>query len=152
MNANFMTSASILQSFQQVSKAKPAPIQAKITSPFSIRLTLEERAFLEQQAGHQPLGVYIRTQLFGEKATKRRVLRRPKIDEQQVALVLAALGQSRLSANLNQLAKHANMGTLDISRDLDRELHDACGAVLAMRDALFVALGQRPPATNESHS
>ncbi len=152
MNTKIMASASILQPFQQVCNPKPKLDQARTGAPFSIRLSAPERTFLEQQAGNQPLGAYIRAQLFGENVSKRRVLRKPKIDEQQVASVLAALGQSRISANLNQLAKHANMGTLDISRDLDQELHDACGAVLAMRDALFVALGQRPQATKESHS
>ncbi len=152
MKIQFMTSASLSQPFQQVCNPKPKPVQARMASPFSIRLSAEERVFLEQQAGHQPLGAYIRAQLFGKKVSKRRILRKPKIDEQQVASVLAALGQSRISANLNQLAKHANMGTLDISRDLDKELHDACGAVLAMRDALFVALGQRPQATKASNS
>jgi len=79
-------------------------------------------------------------------------LRKPKINEQQVASVLAALGQSRISANLNQLAKHANMGILDISRDVEQELQDACAAIFAMRDVLFMALGQRPPNTKENIS
>jgi len=152
MNTKFMASASISPLFQQVCNPKAKPVQAKMASPFSIRLSVEERAFLEQQAGHQPLGAYIRTQLLGEKAHKRRVLRKPKINEQQVASVLAALGQSRISANLNQLAKHANMGILDISRDVEQELQDACAAIFAMRDVLFMALGQRPPNTKENIS
>ncbi len=152
MNTKLMASANISKSFQQVCNAEANAVQAKMASPFSIRLSVEERAFLEQQAGHQPLGAYIRAQLFGDKADKRRVLRKPKINEKQVASVLAALGHSRMSANLNQLAKHANMGTLDISRDVEQELQDACAAIFAMRDVLYMALGQRPPNTKESLS
>ncbi|MEN8132290.1 MAG: hypothetical protein ABFS45_19350 [Pseudomonadota bacterium] len=107
---------------QQVSRKK------KSAPPFSLRLTAEERTLLEQQAGSKPLGAYIRERLLGDRAHKRRASRRPRADEKKIALVLAELGRSRLSSNLNQLAKSANMGTLDISRDVEQELHDACGA------------------------
>ena len=115
--------------------------RAKPTKPFSVRLTDEERAYLEELAGKRPLGAYIRQKLLGEKADKRkRNLRKPTLNDKQYAELLAALGQGRWSSNLNQLAKHANIGTLDVSKDVEQELHDACGAVLAMRDALLMAL------------
>ncbi len=120
---------------------KPKP---SYPAPFSIRLSGEERAYLERQAGNKPLGVYIRAVLLGERAAKRRVLRKPTVDRQQIATVLAALGDTRLSSNLNQLAKHANMGTLDVSRDIEQELEEAYQAVIAMRNALFMALGMKP--------
>lgn len=113
----------------------------KPPSPFSIRLSEEERAYLIQQAGGRTLGVYIRQRLLGDRAEKRRAFRKPKIDDKQLAQVLAELGASWFSSNLNQLAKSANMGTLDVSRNVEQELQDACGAVLAMRDALLMALG-----------
>ena len=128
-------------SFNTVSCAAPQPGRKKPPSPFSIRLSEEERAYLLQQAGNKPLGAYIRERLLGDKADKRRTFRKPKVDDKQIAQVLAALGASRLSSNLNQLAKSANMGTLDVSRNVEQELQDACGAVLAMRDALLTALG-----------
>ena len=128
-------------SFNKVSCAAPKPRRKKPPSPFSLRLSAEERAYLIRQAGNRPLGAYIRERLLGGKADKRRTFRRPKIDDKQIAKVLAELGASRLSSNLNQLAKSANMGTLDVARNVERELEDACGAVLAMRDALLTALG-----------
>lgn len=115
----------------------------KAPPPFSIRLSAEERAYLNEKAGNQPLGVYIRATLLGDRSEKRRVLRKPTLDDQKVTSLLAALGESHLSSNLNQLARHANMGTLDVSRDVERELNDAYKAVIAMRDALFMALGMR---------
>lgn len=127
--------------FNKVSCAAPQPSRKKPPSPFSIRLSEEERAYLIQKAGGKPLGAYIRSRLLGERAEKRRTFRKPKIDDRQIAQVLAELGASRLSSNLNQLAKSANMGTLDVSRNVEQELEDACGAVLAMRDALLTALG-----------
>lgn len=115
----------------------------KRPAPFSLRLSARERAYLEELAGSQPLGSYIRGRLLGDTIKKPAPVRRPRVNEEQLAAVLAQLGGSRLSSNLNQLAKHANMGTLDVTRDLESELEDACKAVAAMRDALFIALGMR---------
>jgi len=124
--------------------ASTPPVRKKNTySPFSIRFSEEERSYLEQQAGNCPLGAYIRDELLGDKAQKRRTMRKPAIEDGQYATLLASLGQSRLSSNLNQLAKHANTGTLDVSGDIEQQLQDACKAIFAMREALFVALRLR---------
>jgi len=112
----------------------------KVYSPFSIRFSEEERSYLEQLAGNRPLGAYIRERLLEKKAEKRRVLRKPSIEDEQYAALLAALGQSRLSSSLNQLAKQANTGTLDISENIEQQLQDAYHTILAMREALFIAL------------
>lgn len=131
--------------------ASSAPISnvstRKASSPFSIRLTLEERAFLESAAGPINLGAYIRQKLFaGANLTrgsrrKPKRLKKPKVDQPGLAAALAALGQSRLAANLNQIAKAANMGALPVSPELCAELEAACADVAAMRAALMRALG-----------
>ena len=109
-------------------------------NPSPIRLTAGELAYLRSKAGRRPLGAWCRDQLLGEHAEKQAELQQPGLDERQYAALLAALGHSRLSSNLNQLAKHANMGTLDVSQDTERQLQDAYAAILAMRDALLTAL------------
>jgi hypothetical protein len=55
-----------------------------------------------QGRGRRRLGPYIRAQLVGSKAAARPV-RQPTVDHQKLVLVLAALGQSRLSANKRYL-------------------------------------------------
>ena len=62
---------------------------------------------------------------------------------QKISALLAGLGQSRIPNNLNQLAKAANCGTLETSEHVEKQLEEACAAVLAMREALFIALGLR---------
>lgn len=114
------------------------------TRPFSIRLTPAERESLEVRAGGQPLGTYVRSVLLGDGAKKRRATRKPHLDDQKVSALLAGLGQSRLSSNLNQLAKSANMGTLDVDEDVRLQLQQACAAVVAMREALLIALRMSP--------
>ncbi len=121
--------------------AKLQAVKKRACPPFSLRLTPEERKCLDELAGNRPLGAYIRERLLGEHAQHRNFTRRPKVDQQQVALVLAELGNSRLSSNVNQLAKASNMGTLDVSEDVEQQLQDACAAIIAMRSCLMIALG-----------
>ena len=85
----------------------PKAKKAKETKPFPIRFTMDERAYLEQKAGRRPLGAYCREILLGNYAEKRRNSRKPCISDEQYSSLLAALGESRLSSNLNQLAKQA---------------------------------------------
>lgn len=117
-------------------KAKPR----KKPAPFSLRLSVEERAYLEGRAGTMPLGAYIRRELLGDHVRKRRAVRKPTLSDEQYAALLAALGSSRMSSNLNQLAHHANTGALDVSPETERQLQEAYAAVLVMREALLTAL------------
>lgn len=142
MSAPLKPRARLRTHFQSTTKPS-APARKKRPAPFCLRLTPDERAYLERKAGNRPLGTYIRERLLGDRAEKRRKQRRPTMKQEQYAALLAALGSSRMSSNLNQLAKAANTGTLDVSKNLEQQLEDACGAVLEMRKALFMALNLR---------
>ena len=120
---------------------------SKMPPPFSLRLTFDERARLEELAGNEPLGSYIKRKVFDGKGagTKRARSRkrRPIKDEQRLAQVLAMLGQSRIANNLHQLAKAANLGTLPMMPDTERDIRRACADVALMRRELLRALGHR---------
>ncbi|MBX3568384.1 MAG: plasmid mobilization relaxosome protein MobC [Rhizobiaceae bacterium] len=110
--------------------------------PFSIRLTDKEKQRLLARAGRLPLGTYIRDLILrGEAQTTRRRWTTPLKGQTALAGVLAALGQSRIANNLNQLAKAANMGALPVTEETEAEISEACIAVSAMRRDLIVALG-----------
>lgn len=110
------------------------------TRPFSIRLTDAEKRLLLERAGRVPLGTYIRDMLLsGDVQAKRRRVSNPVADDAALARVLAMLGQSRLSNNLNQLAKAVNIGALPVTPET--EIADACRAVSDMRGDLVRALG-----------
>lgn len=135
--------AALSATFEQA--ASPGDQPAKRPAPFSLRLSAEERAWLDRKAGRRSLSEYIKSRVFGEDERPRRVhARTPKPDQKQIAELLAALGQSRLSQNMNQLAKAANMGTLDILAELSTELHLACREIREMRSMLISALGLKP--------
>ncbi len=132
------------KAFRGAAAKPPSKSKANAAAPFSIRFTREERDRLQAEAGQQPLGAYIRSRLLGDTADKRRVSRRPRIDQEVTARLLAELGKSRLASNMNQLAKAANMGTLDLGPEVARDIRAACAAITDMRAALILALGVRP--------
>ncbi|MBV2147708.1 MobC family plasmid mobilization relaxosome protein [Sphingobium sp. AS12] len=106
--------------------------------PFSLRLSFEERARLEQQADGTPLGAYIRERLLAEPPRRSRIT---PADRQALIQLLGGLGQSRIANNLNQLAKQANLGTLPVTPDTETALAEAAADIAAMRQMLVKALG-----------
>ena len=117
----------------------------KYPPPFSLRLTFEERAALDSAAGGQPLGRYIRAQMLGDKAAKRKPYGKfPVKDQKALGRVLAELGQARLANNLNQLAKAVNTGSLPVTPETEDYLQQACQDVRQIRADLVRALGLQP--------
>ena len=96
---------SIARAFSTTAAPSPKKSKRRDTPPFSLRLTVEERKRLDELAGNQPLGSYIRDRILGEQTEKRRKVKKPKPDTALLALVLGAFGRSRLASNINQLAK-----------------------------------------------
>ena len=62
-------------------------------------------------------------------------------DYKALAEVLAKLGASRLSSNLNQLAKAANSGSLPVTPETENALQAACRDIRAVKRLLMTALG-----------
>lgn len=125
--------------------AKPEAKKAKYPPPFSLRLTYEERARLDAERGDKSLAAYIRERLFGvDAAPRKRRGNSPVQDKEALGRMAGALGQSRLSQNLNQLAKAVNSGSLPVTPETEAELREACREVSEMRAELMAALGKVP--------
>ncbi len=142
--SGFNNIQAVKQAFSAAAIQSPKKGKRRHTPPFSLRFTIDERKRLDEMAGNQPLGSYIRNRLFEEKVEKRRTFKKPAPDSAMLALLLSELGQSRLASNINQLAKAANMGTLDITPEIEREIEQACSEIQAMRALLITALGVVP--------
>ncbi|WP_300532412.1 hypothetical protein [Maricaulis sp.] len=112
----------------------------KASSPFSLRLSEDERALLRQRAGKRSLGDYIRSCLFGDaaKPSKRRT---PRDRDIEYAKALAGLGRSELATNMATIANAAAVGALPVTPDLTEALNAACRDIRDMRDALIKSLG-----------
>jgi hypothetical protein len=143
MRAGTTAAASGSLSGRFAESAYGKPRRKRKGSPvFALRLTADERSRLEVMAGETPLATYIKFRLFnGIGPISKPRGGRPATDTQLIAKLLGALGEARLANNLNQLAKAANMGTLEVSRDTEKELLAACEEIRAMRRDLIAALG-----------
>lgn len=116
-------------------------LKKKRPSPLSLRLSDEERAQLQQDAGPLAVNAYIRKKLFGGNARLRKSQRRPSMDHEQIAKLLGILGQSELGPSLIAIAMAADTGSLPVTPELTDELHQACDNVRTMRSSLITALG-----------
>ena len=135
-----MTNSSFSKSFLSSSN-RPQP--SEVATPFSIRLTPSERAFLERKAKRTPLGTYIRAQLLGENSQSRKATVKPTINDAALARILAVLGSSGLSANIARLADAAGDGSINATPELKRDLRLACDAIQDIRRETIKALGVR---------
>lgn len=68
----------------------------------------------------------------------------PVQDKEALGRMAGALGQSRLSQNMNQLAKAVNSGSLPVTPETEAEIKEACREIAEMRAALLAALGKAP--------
>lgn len=90
------------------------------------------------------LATYIRAQVLGKTLPKRKPRSTASVaDKQALAQILGLLGQSRIANNLNQLAYHANVGSLAIDDETKAQIHEAYEHVLLIRTVLIKALGLR---------
>ena len=114
-------------------------------APLSVRLSADERARLERDAGTMALGAYVRGRLFGEAVKPRRSHRRaPVRDHEALGRVLAALGRSGLPAGLNRLSRQLDGPSVTVKPETQAALRGACADIVTMRRALITALGLRP--------
>jgi hypothetical protein len=123
---------------------RPAQLKvaAKRPSPFSLRLSADERAKLLAEARDVPLGAYIKDKLLGDASGGRgRKSARSVADQQALAQAVARLGQSQLWQNLGELAHAAHIGALPLTPEIEQELSATIAEVRAIRRDLVMALG-----------
>lgn len=131
---------------------EPAPRKNRARPfPVSIRVTADEKARLERDAGKMAVGNYIRHRLFDDEAQPRPKRYRAKQrkaapDTAMVAKMLGTLGQSDMTKALFALLVAAERGDAHLPPEhLDR-LNHACDKIDDMREMLIVALNMKAEA------
>ncbi len=123
----------------------------KYPAPFCMRLTDDERKALELAAGDRSLASYIRWLIFKEDIPHKRTRgKKPVKDQKELGKLLALFGQSRISNNINQLAKAANSGSLPVNVDVLKALNEASRSVHWIRQTLIKALGIQETKLNKT--
>ena len=117
--------------------------------PVSFRVTKEEKAWLKKDAGAMAVAHYIRKCLFGNYVSPRaqRYLTKqktPKIDAQELALLLGMFGQSELARSMLALSMAAQAGDLDVTPEVSGKLERACDDIHDIKTILITALGVKP--------
>ncbi len=112
----------------------------KYPPPYSLRLTFEERQRLDHDAGNMPISAYIRERLFDEPSPRRQYNRATK-EQELFKEILKALAETRISNNLNQLAKASNEGRLKLEPDTKRNLDQACADMQIIKEEIIKSMG-----------
>jgi len=110
-------------------------------APFSIRLSAEERAYLERKAGNKPLGAYIRSRLLEDAEASRKPSRAPSMDYTLLGKILGLLGKSELASRLCLLAVAAEAGRVALAEEERAALLEACADMHEVRALLVASLG-----------
>lgn len=109
---------------------------------FSMRLTSCEHQRLDELSGRLTYSEYARERLFGENAVKRRARNLyPVKDHAELSRLLAWLGASRISNNLNQIAYAVNSGALELTPEQEAALIEACQSIQQIKSMITKALG-----------
>lgn len=105
----------------------------------TVRFNAAEHAAVVAQAEAIGLSAasFARTQLLD--VPPPRAARRPPVERAQVAQLLGHIG--KVGSNINQIAKTLNTGKGSLAQ---RDLAEALGAVMDMREACLKALGRQP--------
>ena len=126
---------------------------SKYPSPITLRLSQNEIDRLDDMISGSSRSAYIRKQIFGENAEKRKYRpKTPKTDDVAISQILAMLGASRIGNNLNQLAKAANSGALMADDEVIAQIEEAYAFHLAIRSMLIEALGLKADSNDEHPS
>lgn len=126
---------------------------SKYPSPITLRLSQNEIDRLDGMVSGSSRSAYIRKQIFGENAEKRKYRpKTPKTDDVAISQILAMLGASRIGNNLNQLAKAANSGALMADEEVIAQIEEAYAFHLAIRSMLMEALGLKADSSDKHPS
>jgi len=121
--------------FNSTNKPKP---KKNSDHRVTFRITDDELVQLNADSEGMSHSAHIRRCTFGNRTSKRVA---PEADRLLLAQILAKLGESRIANNLNQIAYHANCGSLILEDVTIDEINEACLHVAWIRTQLIEALG-----------
>ncbi|RFB04273.1 plasmid mobilization relaxosome protein MobC [Parvularcula marina] len=129
----------------QSDTARPTRQKTKRPAPLSIRVSEAERVWLNEQAAGGSISAFVKQRIFrGSSIAPAARSGGTRIDDTTAAKILAALGQSRIASNLNQIAKAVNLGTLPMNEETERDIREACAAVIQVKAVLMACLRTSP--------
>jgi hypothetical protein len=118
-----------------------------LDSSLTLRVSSAERNRWDKAADELGLstGKYIRTALASDEVQHKlsRLLAKQH-SRKDYPIILHALGKSRLTSNLNQLAYAANIGNVEFTPDVAAQINEAYEVILYIRTLLIKGAGGKP--------
>ena len=113
----------------------------KYHTPFSIRLSDEERAKLDALAGDMPMAAYVRTRLFDTPSPRHHKMRRFDVNQSLLKKLVRELGRQHISSRLHRIINAIDDGDLEVDDKLELELSYLCSELRHLRRNIRKALG-----------
>ena len=113
--------------------------------PFSMRLSVEERARLDALAGDMPMGAYVRSRLFDTPSPRHRKMRRFDVDQRKLKKLLRELGRQHISSSLHRIMTAIDDEDLEMDDALEAQLRCLCSDLRQLRRSIRKALGDELP-------
>ena len=109
--------------------------------PFSMRLSVEERARLAALAGDMTAAAYVRSRLFDTPSPRRRKIRRYDVDKSLLKKLVRELGRQHISSRLHRIIDAIDDGDLEVDDKLEFELRYLCSELRHLRRNIRKAVG-----------
>ena len=109
--------------------------------PFSMRLSVEERARLDSLAGDMTAAAYVRSRLFDTPSPRSRKIRRFDVNQSLLKKLVRQLGRQHISSSLHRIMNAIDEGDLELDDELDVELRALCSDLRQLRRTIRKALG-----------
>ena len=117
----------------------------KRAAPLSIRLSANERTWLEEQAGGMPIGTYVKSRLFAanDNTPPRTRGRAPIKDHEELAKVHGKFARFDVFLTIKGLLKAIEKGNIRLKPKTEDALVSACEDISDIRHHVMKALGTR---------
>lgn len=109
--------------------------------PFSMRLSVEERARLDALAGDMTTSAYVRSRLFDTPSPRSRKIRRFDVNQSLLKKLVRQLGRQHISSRLHRILNAIDDGDLEVDDKLELELRYLCSELRHLRRRIRKAIG-----------
>ena len=139
------TDIALQQDFAVSADKQQSKRKKKRAAPLSIRLSANERAWLEEQAGGMPIGTFVKSRLFAanDNTPPRTRNRAPVKDYEELAKVHGKFGRFDVFLTIKGLLKAIENGNIRLKPTTEDVLVSACEDIRDIRHHVMKALGTR---------
>jgi len=145
INSSIKTNVKLREDFAASNDNKPKRKKKKRAAPLSIRLSANERAWLEERAGGMPMSTYVKSRLFAANDNAPPLTRgRATIENhKELARIHGKFSRFDVFLSIKGLLKAIEKGRIRLKPQTEDALVAACEDIEDIRRCIMKALGTR---------